>query len=222
MASIRKKGQNWFYRFVDGEGKQRERKGCPDRRETERMAAAAETEAANIRRGFIDPKARGYRDHDARPIDGHLADWHADMLGRGSTPDHADLSRARADRIVRHSRIGRIADLTPSRVQASLKAVRDEGASLRTVHHYMRVIKAFGKWLWRDGRAREDVLVHLTSQNPDADKRRERRAFMPEAQAGLIRAAELGPVVFNATGPDRAPFIGSPSGRVSGQTNSGP
>ena len=57
MASFRKIGRNWFYRFVNADGVQRERKGCSDRRETEGMAAAAEAEAAKIRCGYIDPKA---------------------------------------------------------------------------------------------------------------------------------------------------------------------
>jgi hypothetical protein len=75
MASFRKIGRNWFYRFIDAGGVQRERKGCPDRRETEGMAAAAEAEAAKIRCGYIDPKDRGYRDHEARPIGDHLDDF---------------------------------------------------------------------------------------------------------------------------------------------------
>ena len=65
MASFRKVGKNWHYRFIDADGKQVGRKGCPDKRETEGMAAAAEAEAANIKHGFIDPKARAYRDHES-------------------------------------------------------------------------------------------------------------------------------------------------------------
>ena len=68
----------------------------------------------------------------------------------------------------------------------------------------MRVVKGFSRWLWRDGRVREDALAHLTSPNPDADRRHERRALTPEEQARLIRAAEAGPVVLKTTGPDRA------------------
>ena len=41
MASLRKRGKVWYYRFVDADGASHERKGCPDRRETEGMAAAA-------------------------------------------------------------------------------------------------------------------------------------------------------------------------------------
>src|SRR6185312_9230043 len=78
------------------------------------------------------------------------------------------------------------------------------GVSLRSLHHYTRVIKGFSRWLWRDGRLREDALAHLTSLNPDADRRHERRALTPEEQARLIRVAETGPVVLKTLGKDRA------------------
>jgi integrase len=101
-------------------------------------------------------------------------------------------------------RARRISDLAPSKVQTALKAVRDDNASLRSVHHYMRAVKAFSRWLWRDGRAREDTLAHLTSPNPDADRRHERRALAHEEVALLVQAAVSGPVVLRVTGPDRA------------------
>src|SRR5262249_5108398 len=59
-------------------------------------------------------------------------------------------------------------------------------------------------WLWRDGRAREHYLAHLSTINPEADRRRLRRALTPEEAARLIDAAERGPVVMGMTGPDRA------------------
>src|SRR4051794_1563086 len=63
MASYRKKGRVWYYRFIGPDGIQHEVKGCSDRRETEAMAAAAEAEAAKIRSGYIDPKEPAYASH---------------------------------------------------------------------------------------------------------------------------------------------------------------
>jgi hypothetical protein len=40
MASFRKRGKVWFYRFIDASGVQVERKGATDRRVTEGLAAA--------------------------------------------------------------------------------------------------------------------------------------------------------------------------------------
>jgi integrase len=203
-AEIVKRGRNWYYRFTDANGRRVLRKGCQDKRETESMATMAEAQAAKVRAGLVDPKAAAYAGHESRSAADHLAGWHAYLIGKGSTQQHADLSRNRVVRLLDLARAKRISDLAPSRVQAPLKLIRDGGASLRSVHHYTRAVKRFSKWLRRDGRAREDALPHLTSPNPDADRRHERRALAPEELARLIEAAESGPVVLKTTGPDRA------------------
>ncbi len=199
-----KRGDVWYFRYTDADGVRRMRKGCTDKRETERMAAAAGIETAKIKSGLIDPRDLVQRTHEAKPLASHVADWHAYLLAKGSTRQHADLSRNRISRIIELARLGRISELTPSKVQAALKAIRDTGVSLRSIHHYTRASKGFSRWLWRDGRAREDTLAHLTSQNPDADRRRIRRALEPEELVKAIRAAEQGRVVLKTTGPDRA------------------
>lgn len=221
MASVYKKsrdkkrpGASWYIAYTDEHGKRINVKGCPDKSATETMARKIESEADLRRRGIIDPRSDAYATHEARPLAGHLADWHAFLIGKGSTETHANLSRNRVARLIELARAKRISDLTPSHVQAALKLAREKGVrdredgkqgiSLRSVHHYTRVIKGFSRWLWRDGRVREDGLAHLTSQNPDADRRHERRALTPDEQAGLIRAAEAGRVVLKTSGADRA------------------
>ena len=82
-----------------------------------------------------------------------LTDWHAYLTGKGSTRQHANLTRNRVARLIELARARRVSDLAPSKVQAALKAVRDEGVSLRSVHHYTRAVKGFSRWLWRDGRS---------------------------------------------------------------------
>src|SRR5262249_31474260 len=95
-------------------------------------------------------------------------------------------------------------DLSLSRVQSALGALRNHGLSLETVNHHVRALKAFSRWLWNDGRARDHALAHLSTSNPEADRRRTRRALTPEEAARVIRAAEVGPVVKGMAGPDRA------------------
>src|SRR4051812_36074482 len=113
MSSVRKRGRVWYYRVVDADGIQHERKGCPDRRETEAMAAAAEAEAGKVRVGLIDPKAIGFRDHEARPLADHLAEWRRDMQARGKTPKHAEQFRDRAGKLAALVRGTRLAALEP-------------------------------------------------------------------------------------------------------------
>lgn len=133
-------------------------------------------------------------------------------LARGArletiAPAPAGMTReawAAVDRaIAEHLEAARLVDLAPSRVQAALAALRDGGLSAETVNHHVRAVKGFSRWLWRDGRAREHALTHLSTSNPEADRRR-RRALTREEAGRLIRAAERGPVVKGMTGPDRA------------------
>ena len=128
MASLRKRGKVWYYRYVDSDGVKKEAKGCSDKRATEEMARAAESEAAKVRAGLSDPREATYRRHEARALADHLADYHAYLIGKGTTRQHSDLSRNRVARLIDLARAGRISDLIPSRVQAALKAVRDKGA----------------------------------------------------------------------------------------------
>jgi len=99
MASIRRRGKIWYYAYIDADGIRRERKGCSDRRETERMAAHAEAEAAKIRAGLADPKDIARRDHAKAPLAQHLRDWEASMAAKGLTPRHVAMFAARANRL---------------------------------------------------------------------------------------------------------------------------
>src|SRR5208337_946533 len=54
VASLRKRGRVWYFSFIDQDGRPSERKGCPDKRVTEELARAAESEAAKIKAGLVD------------------------------------------------------------------------------------------------------------------------------------------------------------------------
>ena len=91
MASLRKRGRVWYYRYVDADGVKHEGKGCPDSRETEEMAAHAEAEAARVRAGLSDPKAEARRHHAGRTLADHLADLQAHLDRQG---EHRETRRA--------------------------------------------------------------------------------------------------------------------------------
>ena len=110
----------------------------------------------------------------------------------------------RAGRVLTLAGARRVSDISPSKVLDALATLRDEGLGHETINHHVRAVKAFSRWLWKDGRAREHALAHLATSNPEADRRRRRRALTPEEAGRLVRAAERGPVVMGMTGPDRA------------------
>jgi len=211
MASVykrdrdkKRKGTPWYFAYKPHDGPRRTVKGYTDKAATEALAHKLELEADLRRRGQIDPQTDAYAAHEARLLRDHLEDWHSYLVAKGATRQHAMLSRNRARRTIDLAHAVRISDLSPSKIQAAIKSIRDKDLSLRSIHHYTRAVKGFSRWLWRDGRARADSLAHLTSQNPDADRRHERRALEPVELIRLIGAAEAGPVVYKLAGPDRA------------------
>jgi len=93
MASLRKRGKVWYFRFIDADGNKVERKGATDKRVTEELGRQAENESAKVRAGLIDPRAVAQGAHENRPLSAHLADWHTYLIDKGSTQEHANLTR---------------------------------------------------------------------------------------------------------------------------------
>ncbi len=204
MASYRKHGKVWYYRFTDADGKKWERKGCTDRRVTEELARAAETEAVRTKRGLVDPKAERIAREARRPIAEHVDEFIAGMESKGNDPKHVRSTRTYIERVIKLAGIERINDLTPSSVSVAVAALKADDLSARAVNAYLTAIKSFSRWLKRDGRTSDYTLETLAKQNEQADRRRIRRALTPEEAAEVINAAEIGPEAGGLTGPDRA------------------
>ena len=114
-------------------------------------------------------------------------------------------ARSEAEAITaRHLADARLTDLSLSRVQSALAALKGDGSGVETVNHFVRAVKAFSRWLWRDGRAREHHLAHLSTSNPEADRRRKRRSLTTPEALSLVKAAENGLPFRGLNGRDRA------------------
>lgn len=170
MASLRKRGRTWSSRYIDENGIQRERKGFTDKRETERLAAGIEEQVARVRAGLVDPKAHTLRDHQARPIDEHLAEFRAMLTAKNGPGRHAIVTRNRAAKVLDRAGVRRIGDLSAAKVLEALARIRaDEDFGQETVNHHVRAVKAFARWLWKEGRAREHYLAHLATASPEGN-----------------------------------------------------
>src|SRR5262249_23518680 len=151
----------------------------------------------------IDPRDLAYRDHEARPIREHLEDYLRSLPAKGDCPRYVRDVGSRARRILDEAKIQRISGLSLSRVQEAIQTIRErDELGQGTANNYIRSIKGFSRWLWRDGRAREHLLAFLATSNPEVDRRRVRRALTPEEAARVIQAAQEGPKVQRMTGPD--------------------
>jgi integrase len=234
MASLRKRGRVWYFRFVDADGVKHERKGCPDKRVTEEMAREAESVAARGRAGLIDIKAEGFRDQNARPASAHLDDFEAALRARGGTAKHARLFTERARRVLALARGARLevidiprrstkeqrevtasavakildemrlSDLAPSKIQGALASLNAGGRSLQTCNHHRAAVRAFARWARDDGRMRDDPLYGVTGFNAKEDRRHDRRTLSLDELRKLIVVAENGRAYRKMSGPARA------------------
>lgn len=155
--------------------------------------------------GILDTRA----EHHGRPLREHLADFHASLLHKGTTQAHADLVKARAERVCKGCRFKFIADVNASKVQRFLADKRkgnaeESGISHQTNNFYLQAIKQFCRWLVKDGRASESPVDHLTGLNVKLDRRHDRRSLTAEELAELLKVTAAGPVRHKMTGQARA------------------
>ena len=216
MASIyrRKQGGTFYITYFVRPGKRRTVKGSRDKASTEALARKLESDAMLRANGVIDPKADQYAKAEAKPLmvedddrkvaGGHLADFYDALMAKGVTKGRADLVRTRVVKVLRLTKAEHISDLAPSAVQVAIDTIRKGGLSLQTCNDTLRAMKQFSRWLWRDGRARDHVLAHLTGYNVALDRRHDRRALTDEELSRLIQTAENGGAVLGMAGPERA------------------
>lgn len=207
MASVFKpKGKSkYVITYTDDKGRRRKKVGTTDKAVSQRIGRELENRVALRREGLIDAAAESYSAHAARPLAGHLADFRKALEAKNGTPKHAMVTANRAARVLAIAKAKWVTDLSLSKATDALAVLRDtEKLGAETVNHHVRAVKAFSRWLQRDGRARDHTLAYLSTSNPEADRRRKRRALPPAEAGRLVRTAEAGPIVMGMTGPDRA------------------
>ena len=88
MASLRKRGRVWYYRYTDEYGIKREEKGCTDRQVTQELARDSESRVCRIKAGQIDPKAERILTDGRREISEHVDDFISSLRMAGRNPQH--------------------------------------------------------------------------------------------------------------------------------------
>jgi hypothetical protein len=200
------RGNVYYARYTDAvDGRRRMERLSTDKRVAEQLARKIEDEQDRIRGGWIDEKDLAYRDHAAKALVEHLEDFRRALVAKGDTAKHAQVTAYRARRVIELMKARRISDLSLSGALEALQSLRArEKFNQQTINHYIRAVKAFSRWLWKDKRAREHHLAHLATADPEPDRRYIRRALTPEEAIRVIQAAEAGPTVMGMSGADRA------------------
>ena len=192
--------------YLDENGEPKEvNSKTPDRDTAQQLANHLENEAMKRRTGQIDPMLERFAQQARRPIAEHVAEFRASLEAKDNTPKHVETTDQRVRFIVEKCGATHIKHLMASAVQQAVKGIRDAGRSLETCNSYLRAIKSFTRWLWRDKRTADDALATLESYNAATDPRHPRRDLTPGELVYLLPFVEgHTKPAHNLAGPDRA------------------
>src|SRR5262249_33049585 len=114
MASLRKRGRNWYVRYRDAHGKQTEAKAGPDKSVAKMIANDLETRTQRIKLGTLDPREAASNDAERIAITTHVEDYVRNLEAKGCVPAHIDGIRKRLAWFLDESKITRLSQLRPS------------------------------------------------------------------------------------------------------------
>src|SRR5689334_5520004 len=114
MASLRKRGANWYVRYRDADGKQTEVKAGPDKGVAKSIANELESKIRKVRLGLLDPREAAYNDAECVHIVNHVQDYVRHVEASGCVLDHVKGVRRRLEWFVDACKITRLSQLKPS------------------------------------------------------------------------------------------------------------
>jgi integrase len=205
MASVSKRGTKWMARFRKADGGWTARVAGTDKGEAMRLANHWENEAKLRRAGLVDPRADAFKVHNQTKLAGHIDAYAADLLAKGCTAKHSALTAERVRSLL--SSATSIADIQPTKINSVMKDLKESrGLSEQTASHYLRAVKLFTRWLWRDGRTREDALagIKVKVAIAKADRKLQRRAFAHDEFAAIVRHVSAAGYHFCMNAEDRS------------------
>lgn len=239
VAGQRRKSQRWYACFIDFRETERRLPLLPDRRTSEVLARTVERVNA-LRYGNEAPPpdlARALealpshvldklvewdilprsRQAAAQPLTGHLTDWRAALLAKGTTQRHADLVVGRVRKILDGCGFTFYGQINGGRVAEYLAGLREDrtdtggetetvtrGISAQTHNFYVTAIGSFCRWMIRERRATDNPVGHLPTLNVKLDRRRDRRALTVDELRRLLTTTTAGPARYGMTGAERA------------------
>lgn len=167
--------------YFDHTGKrQRVPARTPDKDAAQQLGHELETAAMRRRKGIIDPTQERFAKEAARPLAEHVTEYEAALTARGREARYVAENCDRLRRVLELSKTTGIRDLAPAVVQVALQTIGDDGAGLETLNSYLRSVKSFSRWLWREKRTPDDALAVLSKYNAETDRRHVRRELAPD------------------------------------------
>jgi len=177
--------------YFDENGKrQKAPTGCHDKAEAERCANHLENEARKRQTGQVDPALERFAKEAHRPLGEHIEDFRGYLAAKGNTKGHVQRTCQNIEWIADTCHAKKIGDLTGTGVLRAVSELRDAGSSLRTCNAYLRSIKSFTRWLWREKRMPDDPLAGLSQFNEQTDRRHVRRELTTDETRWLLTTIE--------------------------------
>ena len=195
----------WIARFTDSNGRRVQRSTrTTNRRAAERVLAKLTADVALRLGGVVTPEMDDQRDRAKQAV-GKLVDDYAAHLHGTASGRHAAEQIRRITTTFQTAKIVRWADLTPDRVERTLKQLADElGWAPSTGNAWLVAVKGFTRWVLQRRRADVDPLACL--KRLKTIRTEHRRSLTGEEAARLVAAAETGETAIGRTNPGRAHF----------------
>ena len=170
---------------------------------------AAQFKLAELVRN-VDRQRHGYADpfeaHGKRKLSEQLAEFRDHLVANANSPDYIAETVHRIELVLKGCGFDRLRDLQGAKVDRWLANKRAaDNSSPSTLNGYLTAVKGFCQWLADEDRIRKSPLDHLSRQNTEVDRCRERRHATAEEFAWLIETTGNSPKPFyRLEGPDRA------------------
>jgi len=206
MATVFQRNGRWHAKIKDERGRWATRScGTADKATSKAWAADWEKKARDVREGRVDPKAEAYALAEATPLAEHVDAYAADMVARGASAKHCRNTIQRVRRVMEIAELSKLSAITPAAINNAVKVLRDGGMAKAGLCHNLRAVKMFSRWLWRNGKMRDDALASVKVGTVQKSERvRRRRALSREEFAVLLATIEKAEVSFCMSGSERA------------------
>jgi len=187
---------NYYYgKYKDENDIWREKKLFKDKLASEQMFAKIVKKVELTKAGIFD---RFEKDRQ-KALTEHLEDFKQNLLNKGNTVKHVNLTYNRAKKIVDGCKFKFINDIKASAVEHYLADRKRQGLSIQSSNFYLQSIKQFCHWLVSDQRTGDNPIQHLKGQNTNTDRRHDRRALELDEIEKLLRAVRCSSKSHNMT-----------------------
>jgi len=155
--------------------------------------------------GVSDP----FGEHAWRPLAEHIDDYQHSLEANDTTGKHAKLVTGRLRTLVAGCDFRFIKDINADKVcrWLAIQRATKKNFGMATSNHYMKALAMLCNWLAdpkRGNRCAVNPYGKPPLLNEETDVRRQRRALTEEEIAWLVDSAEVGPVIGEISGEDRA------------------